>query len=132
MGTCTLQRSEQHAVKCLHMKRNAHPARTIDHSYVPCTADSRKATTSAHKYANNRFLNTPQKADKLKTLKSRVKSAEREIQKLKEKIQESSEVSGVNLDEALHHDLLNIMKSKITLSKTKFPGGTFRRLFWSE
>lgn len=92
---------------------------------------ARKAA-SAHKYANNRFLNTPQKADKLKTLTSRVKLAEKEIQKLKEKIQESSEVSGVCLDEALHRDLVNIMKEEDGSIKEKFPEGSFQRLFWSE
>ena len=72
---------------------------------------TRKAT-SVHRYANNRFLNTPEKAGKLKSLTSRVKVAKKEIQKLKDKIQTSAEISGVNVDEALHHDLVNIMKEQ--------------------
>lgn len=58
--------------------------------------------------------------------------AGREIQKLKEKIQESSEVSGVCLDEALHFDLVNIMKEQDNSIKENFPEGSFRRLFWTE
>ena len=38
--------------------------------------------------------------------------AKKEIQKLKDKIQTSAEISGVNVDEALHHDLVNIMKEQ--------------------
>jgi altronate dehydratase len=81
------------------MEPNVHPVGTIGQLRAVHSRLARKAT-SVHKYTNNRFLNTPQKAEKLKTLKSRVKLAEKEVQRLKEKIRESSEVSGVHLDEA--------------------------------
>lgn len=117
IGTSTLQQLEQmltHETKCTSCR---------DYWSQLCAMHSRLThkATSAHKYANNRF--TPQKADKVKTLKSRVKSAER---KTKEKIQEPSEASGVHLDKALHRDLM-------TWSK-KFPRRVFQMfvLDWAD
>ena len=90
-----------------------------------------KATTS-HKFANNRYLDTPQKAGKLKSLQARASVAEKEVQKLRLRIKESAESIGVNVDEPLHCDLLSIMEKENDSVKDKFPEGTFRRLFWEE
>ena len=88
----------------------------------------RKTSTSS-KFANNRFLDTPQKAEKLKSLQLRAK---KEVQRLRLIINESSDSIGVNVDESLHCDLLQIMEKENSSIKNHFLNGTFRRLFWEE
>ena len=92
---------------------------------------SRKTSTPP-KFGNNRYLNTPQKQAKLKTLATRAYTAEKELRKLKEKLAHSTEKSGVHVDTSLHKDLLSIMEENDDSIMKQFPDGTFRRLFWEQ
>ena len=114
-----------HGAKCSECKNYRAQLRSMYSRFV------HKATTS-HKFANNRYLDTPQKAGKLKSLQARASVAEKEVQKLRLRIKESAELIGVNVDKPLHCDLLSIMEKENDSVKDKFPEGTFRRLFWEE
>ncbi len=92
---------------------------------------ARKSAT-ASKFANNRYLSTPQKTDKLKGLQEKASSAEKEVKKLRDRIQHSSETNGINVDSSLHQDLRSIMNENNGNIREQFPEGSFRRLFWDQ
>ena len=95
----------------------------------------KKETTSPSrisKFTNNRYLDTPQKIGKLKSLQEKSNAADRVLKKLKEVIRSSTENSGIVVDNNLHSDLLNIMQSNDKSIEDTFPAGTFRNLFWKE
>lgn len=69
-----------------------------------------KKVKSPKKFANNRYMNTPQKQKKLKALQCRAYSAEREVKKLQEKIKENTERNGVVVGESFRDDLTKIME----------------------
>ena len=99
------------------------------------TAHSRlvkKKTGSPQKFTNDRFLNTPQRAKKMDTLRSRVSLAEKEVARLKAKIEKVTDINGVAVDEQLHKELSTIISDKSDSVEKEFPQGTFRRLFWDE
>ena len=84
------------------------------------------------KFSNNRYLNTPQKQKKMKSLQARAYSAEQEVKKLREYIKSSTEKNGVLVDEKLHNDLQEVMKDQSKEINKLFLEGSFRRLFWGE
>lgn len=92
---------------------------------------SRKRSIPA-KNGNNRYLTTPQKANKLKSLQVRAQTAEKEVKRLKEAITESTARDGVQVPPDLHDDLSSIMESNNDTVLQDFPPGSFRRLFWDE
>jgi len=55
---------------------------------------------SPHKFANNRYLNTPEKSVKLGRLASRVFTAEQQLKRLKERIEAAANENGVSVDDA--------------------------------
>ena len=69
---------------------------------------------------------------KLKVLQTRRTLEESELRHLKQKIQQSADSIGVNVDEPLHHDLCSRMDEKNDVVKDNFPEGTFKRPFWDE
>lgn len=91
-----------------------------------------KKGDEVQKFANNRYLNTPQKKKKLKDLQTRAYSAEREVKKLKEKIEKATERCGVDLEKSLSTELCTIMEDNNSEITKLYPEGTFRRLFWDE
>ena len=83
----------------------------------------------ASKYANDRYLNTPQKAKKLKAVEVKAYTAEKEVKKLQERIRRATETNGIDVNESLHQDLLYIMNDNNSDIRKQFPKGSFRRLF---
>ena len=89
---------------------------------------SKKAAVSA-KYTNNRYLNMPQKKRKLKELQVRAHTAEKEVKKLWERIEQCAEQKGVP---SLNDDFLAIMTENNSQVEKHFPEGSFGRLFWDQ
>ena len=108
---------------------NQHCVLYIAAGLVPSTY---KSPSKSNKFTNNRYLKTPQKLRKLKSLRQMATAAERKIKQLKEKIIQITNKSGVEVDNALHSDLLTIMKDNDGCVDKKYPPGTFRHLFWKE
>ena len=91
-----------------------------------------KANTEPSKFSNERYLNTPQKIKKIKSLKSKVHAAKVEIHKLQERIAKLTESEGVNVGRDFHKDMYSIMESNNEAIAKQYPEGSFRRLFWEE
>lgn len=83
-------------------------------------------------HVNNRYLNTSQKAGKLKALQEKVTTAEKQLKKLKERIQHSTDTDEVNVDAVLHQDLLSLMTDNNSNIENQFAEGSFQHLFWEQ
>lgn len=92
-----------------------------------CSKDS---DSSGH--TNERYMNTPEKKKKFLNMKTRMRTAEQQIVRLKEKIEKITSKNGVEIDAPLHSDLLAIMKEKTHDVHATYPEGSFSRLFWDE
>ena len=84
------------------------------------------------KFTNNRYLKSPEKAEKLRTLQKRAGAAEREVKRLQEAIEKLTLEHGVIVEQDLHDDLVAIMGSNNEDIRSQFPEGSFRRLFWEQ
>ena len=90
-----------------------------------------KKCAVAPKYTNDRYLNTPQKKRKMKELQVRAHTAEKEVKKLRERIEQCAEQKGVQIQSYLN-DFLAIMTENNSQVEKHFPEGSFRRLFWDQ
>ena len=91
-----------------------------------------KKSPTRKKFGNNRYLDTPQRQEKLKSLQSRATNAEKELKKLKERIANSAEKIGTSVDSYLHADLKQIISENQASIHNQFPEGSFKRLFWDQ
>ena len=87
---------------------------------------------SPSKYTNNRFLSSPQKEKKIRSLQSKIVQADKELARLKAKVHKSTNLNGVLVDDHLHEDLRSIMDEHNDSIEQNFPEGSFQRLFWKE
>ncbi len=90
---------------------------------------SRWIKKTPQKFANDRFLNTPQRKKKMKSLQTRAVVAEQEVIRLRAIIEKSTSTNGVIVDVPLHEGLNSIMSEHKDSIEKQF---TFRRLFWEE
>ena len=86
--------------------------------------------SSSSSHTNVRYLNTPEKLAKMTNLKKRVKSAEIEITRLKEKVLSLIQKNGEEVDSGLHGDLSSIVQENMKNVHAAFPEGTFQRVLW--
>lgn len=81
-------------------------------------------------HTNYRYLSTPEKIERMKNLHEVVRSKERLIQTLRKKIDHVIQEEGIEVDEAMHNDLVTIMKkhgqSDDNLSDN------FKDIFWQQ
>lgn len=84
---------------------------------------------SSTSHANDRWMCTPQRKEKVSKLKSRMRLCEKKVKYIKAKIGESVTKKGINADDSLHEGLHMIMDDMI---KKKYSENSFHRLFWSQ
>ena len=87
--------------------------------------------SSSSSHTNDRYLNTPEKLAKVANLRQRVKNAENEVMRLKERLRNLIE-SSESVDQGLHDDLSTIMSENTNDIQKAFPEGSFRRVFWDQ
>ncbi|SMN01866.1 hypothetical protein SPONN_135 [uncultured Candidatus Thioglobus sp.] len=87
---------------------------------------SKDSATSSH--TNERYLSTPEK----KKMKTRLRTAEHQVLKLKEKITKITSEFGDKIDSGLQSDLLAIMNEKTDAIHSVYSEGSFSRLFWDQ
>ena len=91
-----------------------------------------KRQPSCSIYANERYMNTPEKSAKMKGLKARVQNAEKTVLHLQERIKKLTQTEGEHLDVDFQSDLISIMNSNKNKVKEAYPDGSFPKLFWDE
>ncbi|SMN01853.1 hypothetical protein SPONN_126 [uncultured Candidatus Thioglobus sp.] len=115
--------------KCSKCKSYRGTLRAMHNRWVKRNACDMSSPTS---HSNERYLNTPQRKQKMSKLKKRLVMAERQVNKLAAKIEEFTQTQGTSVDPGLHSGLLSVMNdSTETVNKT-FAEGTFARLFWEQ
>ena len=93
-------------------------------------SDNERDVTETSSHANFRYLNTPEKIGRLKNLSKLVRSQEKHIQDLRNRLAKATEVNGVRVGGDVHNDLVNIMN----FHKGKHPSSdeTFSSIFWNQ
>ena len=93
-------------------------------------SDNERDVTKTSSHANFRYLNTPEKIGCLKNLSKLVRSQEKHIQDLRNRLAKATEVNGVRVGGDVHNDLVNIMN----FHKGKHPSSdeTFSSIFWNQ
>lgn len=84
------------------------------------------------KFSNERYLNTPQKIIKIKSLRERATAAESEVQKLTNLMNNLIQSDGVGISSDFHDDMLSVMNEHNDSINDQYPEASFRRLFWAE
>ena len=92
--------------------------------------DTDKTDPSSH--TNYAFLCTPEKNERLHRLQQAKKRAKLQSDRLKQKIEEVVDQSGVVVDDELHEDLRNIAAECTEQVHKACPEDTFKRLFWDQ
>lgn len=99
-----------------------------------CSRQKKKMEQSqspSSSHANNRFLCTPQRNEKMKRLRERATLAETKTKQLTKMLDRLVKDS-ISVDDDLNSDLANIMDEQTEKVRQECPEDTFRRIFWEE
>ena len=77
-------------------------------------------------------LRTPEKRRRYSLLRARAIATEKRLARLRKRLKESIDKSGVTVENELHSDLVKTMDDNSEEIKKKYAEGTFRRLFWDQ
>ena len=83
-------------------------------------------------HVNYRYLNTPQKHERMQKLHQAVRVKCQRVERLKKKIALLIEDRGVEVDEELNEDLTSIMKDNSDAIMERYPADSFARIFWEQ
>ncbi|XP_064389914.1 uncharacterized protein LOC135337575 [Halichondria panicea] len=90
-----------------------------------------KHTTSSSR-TNVRYLSTPLGRKRYHSLRARITSTERKLERLVHKIEASNKSKGVVVDDDLHQDLSTIVEEQTPSIHKLYPEGSYKRLFWEQ
>ena len=93
-------------LKCVSCKNYRRTIRLLYNRWQKRSSDSTGDSSSCH--TNDRYLNTPEKILKINSLRKRVRKAESELKKLKEKVSTVIEQSD-EVDPQVHADMVDVM-----------------------
>ena len=93
--------------------------------------NSEVQSTSVVSHTNFRYLTTPEKYERMKSMASVIHSKDKQISYLKERIEKLLQRDGIRVDNEIHSDLVSMMNnySKAVESDTSNP---FRKIFWEQ
>lgn len=81
---------------------------------------------------NYRYLSTPEKVERLHGMRKRQHTLEKQVARLKSRLEEAIMHEGVQVDESLHSDLQQISRESEDHVSTLGPANSFQRLFWMQ
>ena len=113
--------------KCSACTKHRPVLRSMFHRWSKKCSDAIPAA-----FTNERYMNTPQRKEKMGKLKKRVHIAEQTVLRLQQKIERITREEGEHLDELFQNDLISIMNDNNDKIKMAYPEGSFARLFWEE
>ncbi len=119
-----------HGVKCSSCTAYRDTLRAMYHQWHKKGNASRCGLSNSH--TNTRYLNSPEKIQRLSEWKARAKAAEIKVRRLQEKIAVATEKDGVEVDEDLHSDLAQIMGERSSEVQDKHDSDSFQRVFWEQ
>ena len=81
---------------------------------------------------NIRYLSSPEKQERYRRLHSLKEATVKRLHRVQKKLEEALDKQGVDVPEELHSDLDSIMKEHSPDIASKFPTGSFQRIFWEQ
>ena len=88
--------------------------------------------TNPSSHTNYLHLTSEEKDERLHRMHHETRMCKQQIRRLQEAIADSTATDGVNLDEELHNDFSQLVKSHTNDVHSSHEEGTFQRLFWTE
>ena len=127
-ASCQLLSSSSKCPDCVAYRDNI---RAMYHRWIN-TCRNTPSTSSSSSHTNDRWMTTPERAEKAMELKKRMRSAESAVKYMKEKISHSTDKIGVSVDDSLHTGLHGLMSEYSDSVKKKYTENSFHRLFWDQ
>ena len=88
--------------------------------------------TDLDSHVNNRYLSTNEKQEKLRKQHSEIRSLNKRLSYMKEKIARITKRDGVCCASSTSDDICTIMKNEHECIMKLYPEGSFQRLFWEQ
>ena len=110
---CTKYRSTLRALHARHLTLNSTRLQPISHTtYISLTSE--------------------EKNERLRRLHQVARQAQQQVKRLKKKLANTIDIQGVEMDDATHFDLCDIMTQESETVLRAFPEGSFARIFWEQ
>ena len=91
---------------------------------------AKRVAISSH--TNYRYLSTPEKHQRMKSLHHENRLARLRLERLRAKLEEAIESKGVSMDDDITDDLHKVMEEEEKKAMDGVEQGSFRQLFWSQ
>ena len=88
--------------------------------------------TASSSHINYRYLSTPEKLERMKTLHRDNRAAHMKIERLKVKLKNAIDNKGVSLDREVTDDLHQVMEEEEEKAMSDVQPGSFRHIFWQQ
>ena len=95
-------------------------------------SDTKKDGSEASSHVNYRYLDTPTKLRKIKTLHSLVRKQSRQIKTLQEKISNHIQASGIRINSKAHDELSDLMQKYGKSVTEEYGEDSFQSIFWMQ
>ena len=92
--------------------------------------DTDKGHPSSH--TSYRFLNTPEKIERLQRLYQQTKVQHQQVDRLRARLELVIEEQGVEVESELHDDLVDIMAENTPMVMATYPPDSFAHIFWEQ
>lgn len=89
-----------------------------------------KARCLTSPFTNHRYLNTPEKIDRLRSLSQKSRQLQRTVKGLKDKLDRVLDIRGVCIDDDMSTDLKEVMCTSNNDVLSRFPEDSFQYIFW--
>ena len=87
---------------------------------------------AASSHTNFRYLNTPEKVERLRSLSRLIHVKEQQVADSKKKLNRMIEANGIRVDESMHNDLLTIMETNNSKQSGSSTEENFSTIFWQQ
>lgn len=118
--------------KCSSCVAYRNTLRKIYHRWLKQKALSPSYRESATSKVNFTHLNTPEKQRRYTNLRTQLKTTEKQMERLKDKIDHLMKLNGVDLGPETHEDFKSIMTDMTEEVRQKHPPESFERVFWEQ
>lgn len=87
---------------------------------------------AASSHTNFRYLNTPEKVERLRSLSRLIHVKDQQVADSKKKLNRMIEANGISVDESMHNDLLTIMETNNSKQARSNTEESFSTIFWQQ
>ena len=125
------ERIVEQGTQCLACKGHRNSLHAI-YSRIDKCKKGKENRTSISSHVNYRHLSSPEKDLRLSSLHQAARVAQRQISRLKARLQEETAAVGETVAEDMHASLQTIIADSEFMVQDRFPPDSFGRIFWEE